>query len=49
MAQSYVGSNNLPILKSVGHFGTRMKNGKDSDSVEYLSVGLAHMTRLLFP
>lgn len=36
MAQSYSGSNNLPLLSEDGAFGTRMENGGDSASARYI-------------
>lgn len=50
MAQSYVGSNNLPLLEPVGQFGTRLAGGRDAASARYIFTTLAPLTRThLFP
>ena len=36
MAQSYVGSSNLPLLYPSGQFGTRLQGGKDAASARYI-------------
>ncbi|MDP2436240.1 MAG: DNA gyrase subunit A, partial [archaeon] len=36
MAQSFVGSNNLPLLYPGGQFGTRLQGGKDAASARYI-------------
>ena len=48
MAQQYVGSNNLPLLRAEGQFGTRHLGGKDAASSRYIFTKLDGLTRLLF-
>ena len=48
MAQQYVGSNNLPLLRAEGQFGTRHMGGKDAASSRYIFTKLDGLTRLLF-
>src|SRR5690606_17246718 len=36
LAQDYVGSNNLNILRPEGAFGTRIQGGKDAGSARYI-------------
>jgi DNA topoisomerase-2 len=49
MAQSFVGSNNLPLLYPDGQFGSRLENGRDSASGRYIFTKLQSYTRILFP
>ncbi|KAL2461238.1 DNA topoisomerase 2 [Abeliophyllum distichum] len=49
MAQQYVGSNNINILKPNGQFGTRNQGGKDHASARYIFTQLSAITRFLFP
>ena len=48
MAQDYIGSNNINILKPNGQFGTRLNNGKDHASARYIWTKLAKLTTLIF-
>lgn len=48
MAQDFVGSNNLNILKPNGQFGTRISGGKDHSSPRYIYTQLFPITRCLF-
>jgi len=49
MAQNYMGSNNINILKPNGQFGTRlMQAGKDSASPRYIWTKLEDLTPLIF-
>ena len=48
MAQDFVGSNNINILKPNGQFGTRNKGGKDSASPRYIWTKLSQMTSIIF-
>lgn len=48
MAQSFAGSNNVPLLHGAGQFGTRLSNGADSASPRYIFTYAAATTRLLF-
>jgi DNA topoisomerase-2 len=41
MAQNYIGSNNINLLKPNGNFGTRFKGGKDSASPRYIYTELS--------
>ncbi|KAG2334346.1 hypothetical protein Bca52824_005526 [Brassica carinata] len=49
MAQQHVGSNNLPLLQSLGQFGTRIAGGQDAADPRYLRTKLSQETRILFP
>jgi DNA topoisomerase-2 len=49
MAQDFVGSNNIELLKPNGQFGTRLNGGKDSASERYIFTELSKWTRLIFP
>lgn len=49
MAQDYCGSNNIPILKRSGQFGSRQENGKDAGQPRYISCGLSKLVPLIFP
>jgi DNA topoisomerase-2 len=49
MAQDFVGSNNIELLKPNGQFGTRLNGGKDSASERYIFTELQKWTRLIFP
>lgn len=48
MAQNFVGSNNINILKPNGQFGTRLRGGKDAASSRYIWTKLEKLTRLIF-
>jgi DNA topoisomerase-2 len=48
MAQSFVGSNNLPLLEARSQIGTRNKGGKDAPSGRYASIALAKYTPYIF-
>ena len=48
MAQNYVGSNNLNLLKPNGQFGTRLQGGKDAASVRYIFTALQEFTRKIY-
>jgi len=49
MAQTFVGSNNINLLKPNGQFGTRVKGGKDAASERYTFTELNPLTRYIFP
>jgi len=49
LAQDFVGSNNIPLLKPIGQFGTRLQGGKDSASARYIFTMLSPLARKLFP
>ena len=48
MAQNFVGSNNINLLKPNGQFGTRLLGGKDAASPRYVFTQLENMTEMLF-
>lgn len=48
MAQDYVGSNNINLLKPKGQFGSRLASGKDSASPRYIFTHLEKYTKLIF-
>ena len=48
MAQDYVGSNNINILKPNGQFGTRLLGGKDAASPRYIWTALEDLTTIIF-
>eukprot|EP01104_Vermistella_antarctica_P003959 TRINITY_DN1436_c0_g1_i2.p1 TRINITY_DN1436_c0_g1~~TRINITY_DN1436_c0_g1_i2.p1 ORF type:complete len:1331 (+),score=257.60 TRINITY_DN1436_c0_g1_i2:141-4133(+) len=48
MAQSFVGSNNIPLLEANGQFGTRLDGGKDSASARYIYTKLTKSAPLIF-
>lgn len=48
LAQSFCGSNNIPLLLPLGQFGTRNENGKDCSAGRYLSVKLNEFYRKLY-
>lgn len=49
MAQNFVGSNNINLLKPNGQFGSRLHGGDDSASERYIFTQLCELTRTLFP
>jgi DNA topoisomerase-2 len=48
LAQNFVGSNNINLLKPVGQFGTRLQGGKDSASPRYIFTQLSETFHKLF-
>jgi DNA topoisomerase II len=48
MANSYVGSNNIPLLFADGQFGSRFELGKDAANGRYIFTKLEALTRLIF-
>lgn len=48
MAQSFVGSNNIPYFTRDGQFGSRSCMGKDAAAARYIYTKLDKTTRLLF-
>jgi DNA topoisomerase-2 len=48
MAQNYIGSNNINLLKPNGQFGTRLIGGKDAASPRYVFTQLNEITGQLF-
>jgi len=49
MAQTFVGSNNINILKPNGQFGSRIMGGADSASPRYIHTELSPIVNYLFP
>jgi len=49
LAQNYVGSNNINLLKPNGSFGTRIALGKDAASERYIYTQLSNITRYIYP
>ncbi|OMO96852.1 DNA topoisomerase II, eukaryotic-type [Corchorus olitorius] len=49
MAQDFVGSNNINLLRPNGQFGSRNLGGKDAASPRYIFTNLSPITRYLFP
>ncbi|KAI5965889.1 TOP2 [Candida pseudojiufengensis] len=48
MAQNFVGSNNINILKPNGAFGSREAGGKDAAAARYIFTELTEITRAIF-
>jgi DNA topoisomerase-2 len=48
MAQNFVGSNNINVLKPNGQFGTRLKGGKDAASPRYIWTMFEDLTSKIF-
>lgn len=48
LAQNYVGSNNLNLLKPNGAFGTRAAGGKDFSAARYIYTQLSRITKHIF-
>jgi len=49
MAQTFMGSNNIPWLVPQGQFGTRIQGGKDAASPRYIHTYLQPRVRKLLP
>jgi len=48
MAQNFIGSNNINILKPNGQFGTRYQGGKDAASPRYIFTELTNLAKNIF-
>lgn len=48
LAQNFIGSNNLNLLKPNGGFGTRAAGGKDFSAARYIFTELTEITRKIF-
>lgn len=48
MAQNFVGSNNINILKPIGQFGSRVHSGKDAGAPRYIYTMLEKVATLIF-
>lgn len=49
MAQSYPGSNNIPLFAEEGMFGTRLSGGEDAASPRYIYTKMTKACTTLFP
>lgn len=49
MAQGFVGSNNIPLLKNAGEFGTRVYGGDDAAAARYITTNLEDISWAIFP
>lgn len=47
MAQDFIGSNNINLLKPSGAFGSRLQGGEDHASPRYIFTNLSHLTPLI--
>lgn len=48
MAQNFVGSNNINLLKPIGQFGTRLCGGADAGSARYIHTQLDNLGKKIF-
>ena len=48
MAQNFVGSNNINVLKPIGFLGSRLAGGDDAGAPRYVYTCLEPITRLIF-
>eukprot|EP00388_Colpodella_angusta_P030402 GDKK01019407.1.p1 GENE.GDKK01019407.1~~GDKK01019407.1.p1 ORF type:complete len:824 (-),score=191.69 GDKK01019407.1:81-2336(-) len=48
LAQNFIGSNNLNLLKPEGTFGSRLAGGKDSAAARYIFTCLSEVSRCIF-
>ena len=48
MAQNFVGSNNINILKPIGQFGSRIHMGKDAGASRYIYTMLEKISTVMF-
>lgn len=48
MAQTYVGSNNIQLLRPEGQFGSRLEGGKDSAQPRYIFTHLEPITQKIY-
>ena len=49
MAQTFVGSNNINLLKPNGQFGTRIMGGSDAASSRYIHTELNPLSQYIYP
>ena len=49
MAQTFIGSNNINLLKPNGQFGSRILGGKDSASPRYIHTELSDLIYKIYP
>lgn len=48
MAQGFVGTNNIPLLKAAGQFGQRELGGEEAGAARYIFTGLEEVTNAIF-
>jgi len=48
LAQGFVGSNNIPLLKNDGEVGTRIEGGKDAAAGRYVQTGAENILRSIY-
>ncbi|CUM64521.1 uncharacterized protein PRCAT00002126001 [Priceomyces carsonii] len=48
LAQDFIGSNNINVLKPIGAFGTRAAGGKDFSAARYIFTDINDITRKIF-
>lgn len=48
MAQSFPGSNNIPLFEELGRFGTRLEGGEDAASPRYIKTKIIHKFNKIF-
>ncbi len=48
LAQGYIGSNNIPLLKNCGEFGTRWNGGKDAAAPRYIKTQPEDISEYIF-
>lgn len=48
LAQDFIGSNNLNVLKPIGTFGSRAAGGKDFSAARYIFTQLSEITKKVF-
>jgi DNA topoisomerase-2 len=48
MAQTFIGSNNINVLKPIGQFGSRLLGGDDAASPRYIHTQLEHIVDTIF-
>lgn len=48
LAQTYVGSNNINLLRPAGQYGTRDQGGKDHASPRYIFTELTRLSKVIF-
>ncbi|KAG8724984.1 DNA topoisomerase 2 [Ceratobasidium sp. 395] len=48
LAQNFIGSNSINLLKPEGQFGTRSQGGKDAALARYIFTNIPRMTRAIF-
>lgn len=49
MMQTYMGSNNIPLVTGSGQIGTRFAHGQDHGATRYIEGALSKISKVLFP